>query len=103
MKRRRVVAVLLLAGVFAAGPSLQTRCGRAPLTHPQRPSTRCASGTKVAIPAIRQRCSVEEEGRAANLFCSRPRRPHHQLTIFRDRILVYKVGDPEHPAWSGKP
>jgi hypothetical protein len=95
--------VLLLAGVFAAGAvaadAMRTSSADASATHQYT----LRLGDKVAIPAIRQRCSVEEEGRAVNLFCSRPRRPHHQLTIFRDRILVYKVGDPDHPVWSGKP
>jgi hypothetical protein len=25
------------------------------------------------------------------------------VTIFRDKILVWKVGNPDHAAWSGRP
>jgi hypothetical protein len=48
-------------------------------------------------------CSVETEARAANLLCQKQRKPRHQVTVFRDKILVWKVGNPDHPAWSGKP
>jgi hypothetical protein len=34
---------------------------------------------------------------------ARQRSAHHQVTIFRDRILVWKVGNPDRPAWSGRP
>jgi len=60
-------------------------------------------GDKVDVPAIGQVCSIATEGGATDLFCSRPRNAHHQVTIFRDNILVWKVGQPDRPAWSGKP
>jgi hypothetical protein len=60
-------------------------------------------GDKVTIPAINQVCSVSTEGGAVDLFCARPRNAHHQVTIFGANILVWKVGNPDRPAWSGKP
>jgi hypothetical protein len=60
-------------------------------------------GDKLTIPAINQVCSVSTEGGAADLFCARHRNAKHQVTIFRDNILVWKVGNPDHPAWAGKP
>jgi hypothetical protein len=60
-------------------------------------------GDKVAIPAINQLCTVSTEGGAADLFCARPKKARHQVTIFRDNILVWKVGNPDRPAWAGKP
>ena len=60
-------------------------------------------GDKATIPAIGQVCKVETEGGAAELFCARPRKARHQVTIFRDNILVWTVGDPDNAAWSGKP
>ena len=60
-------------------------------------------GDRVAIPAIKQVCTVSTEGGAVDLFCARPRSAHHEVTIFRDSILVWKVGNPDRPAWSGKP
>lgn len=58
-------------------------------------------GDKVAIPAISQVCSVYVEGGAVELFCARARHARHQVTIFRDSILVWKAGNPD-PVWSGK-
>jgi hypothetical protein len=59
-------------------------------------------GDKVAVPAINQVCTVSTEGE--RLICSaRPRKAHHQVTIFRGSILVWKVGNPDRPAWAGKP
>ena len=60
-------------------------------------------GDKVTIPAVNQRCAVYSEGGAPELYCARPRHPRHQVTIFRDSILIWKVGSPDRPAWSGKP
>jgi hypothetical protein len=60
-------------------------------------------GDKVTIPALGQRCAVYKEGGAPELFCARPSRPRHQVTLFRDRIQVWKVGNPDSPVWSGRP
>jgi hypothetical protein len=60
-------------------------------------------GDTVAIPSINQACSVSTEGGAADLFCARPKRSRHQVTIFRDEILVWTSGNPDRPAWTGKP
>jgi len=60
-------------------------------------------GDKVSIPAISQVCSVSTEGGAADLFCAQPRNARHRATIFRDEILAWKVGNPDRPAWAGKP
>jgi hypothetical protein len=61
-------------------------------------------GDRVTIPAVNQRCAVDRgEGGAPELFCERRLRPHHQVTIFRDGILIWKVGNPDRPAWAGKP
>jgi hypothetical protein len=60
-------------------------------------------GDKVTIPAVAQRCAVYKEGASPELLCSRPRRPRHQVTLFRDRIQIWKAGNPDSPVWSGKP
>jgi hypothetical protein len=60
-------------------------------------------GDLVLIPSVGQRCDVEVEGGAPELFCSRGHAARHQVTFFRDIILVWKVGNPDHEAWSGKP
>ncbi len=60
-------------------------------------------GDNVTIPAVKQRCAVYTKGGAPELYCARPLHPRHQVTIFRDRIQVWRAGNPDAPAWSGKP
>jgi hypothetical protein len=60
-------------------------------------------GDKVTIPSINKVCSVYMEGGAPDLFCTKQHGAHHQVVIFRDAILVWKVGNPDQPAWMGKP
>ena len=60
-------------------------------------------GDKVTIPAVGQRCAVYKEGGVPELLCARPRRARHQVTLFRDRIQVWKTGNPDAPVWSGRP
>jgi hypothetical protein len=60
-------------------------------------------GDKVTIPGVGQRCAVYKEGGVPELLCSRPRGARHQVTLFRDRILVWKAGNPDAPVWSGRP
>jgi hypothetical protein len=98
---RHIGAVVLAAcggsfviGQMTAAPTAKASATRVYTLH---------VGDKVTIPAIRQVCSVSTEGGAANLFCARQRNAKHQVTIFRDNILVWKVGNPDRPAWSGKP
>jgi len=61
------------------------------------------AGDKVKIPTIKQVCELTAEGGAPDLLCERPSNAHHQVTIFRDTILVWTVGNPDHAAWSGRP
>jgi hypothetical protein len=96
---RAAALVVGLGGAFAAGHVTHTPTADASTSH--RYTLRV--GDKVAIPAINQVCSVSTEGGAVDLFCARPRNAHHQVTIFGTNILVWKVGNPDRPAWSGKP
>jgi hypothetical protein len=100
-KRLVTTAALLvsLGGAFIVGQLTQMSAAEASATHLYT----LRVGDKVAIPAINQVCSVSTEGGAVDLFCARPRNAHHQVTIFGDNILVWKVGNPDRPAWTGKP
>jgi hypothetical protein len=101
--RRRLVLPALLVATAAIGFSIgriaATPAAAASASH--RYTLRV--GDRATIPAINQRCTVYREGGAPELFCARPLQPRHQVTIFRDSILVWKVGNPDRPAWSGKP
>jgi len=101
-QRRLVIAAVLVAGAvmgFSIGKVASTPAAGATGTHLYT----LRLGDKVTIPAIRQRCAVYTEGGAPELYCARPRLPRHQVTIFRHSILIWKVGNPDRPAWSGRP
>ena len=101
--RRRLVlgAVLVAAALigFSIGKIATAPAAEASAAH--RYTLRV--GDKVTIPAIKQRCAVYMEGDAPELYCARPLHPRHQVAIFRDSILIWKIGNPDRPAWSGKP
>jgi hypothetical protein len=59
-------------------------------------------GDRVVIPSVGQRCSVEVEGGAPELFCA-ALGARHQVVFFRDSISVWTAGNPDKPAWAGKP
>jgi hypothetical protein len=103
MRRHRVLTAALLATAVAAGLTggqlIHTHAADASTTHKYT----LRLGDKVTVPALGQVCSVEKEGGSVDLFCARRRKPHHQVTIFRNQILVWKVGNPDHPVWTGKP
>jgi hypothetical protein len=103
MNTSRRVSFALLAAVAATGFAVGTATGL-PGVHAS--ATRIytlRAGDKVKIPTIQQVCTLSAEGGAPDLFCARPRNARHQVTIFRDTILVWKVGNPDHAAWSGRP
>jgi hypothetical protein len=88
-----------LSGSFVIGQMTGTRSAEASTSR----AYTLRIGDKITVPAINQTCTVSTEGTAANLFCSRTRNAHHQVTIFRDSIQVWKIGNPDRPVWSGKP
>ena len=100
---RPLILVLVLTATAAVGLSIGTvmTAPAAGASAAHRYTLRV--GDKVTIPALGQRCAVYKEGGAPEFFCARPSRPRHQVTLFRDRIQVWKVGNPDSPVWSGKP
>ena len=100
--RRLVVAAAVVASAavgFGIGKGVTAPSAEASSAH--RYTLRV--GDAVTIPAVSQRCAVYREGGSPELYCARPLRPRHQVTIFRDSILIWKAGNPDRPAWSGKP
>jgi hypothetical protein len=103
MNSSRRFLFALSAAVAAAGFAVGTMTG---LPGAHASATRIytlRAGDKVKIPTIQQVCELSAEGGAPDLFCERPSGAHHQVTFFRDSILVWKVGNPDHAAWSGRP
>ncbi len=103
MNTSRRVSLAVLVAVAATGFGIGTVVG---LPGANASATRIytlRAGDKVKIPTIQQVCELSAEGGAPDLFCERPNNAHHQVTIFRDNILVWKVGNPDHAAWSGRP
>ena len=101
-RRRLVLAAVLVATAaigFSIGKITTTPTAEASAAH--RYTVRV--GDNASIPAVKQRCAVYTEGGVPELYCARPRHRRHQMTIFRDRIQVWKVGNPDGPVWSGRP
>ena len=101
-RRRLILAALLVTTAvigFSIGRIAATPAANASAAH--RYTLRV--GDKATIPAINQRCAVYKEGGAPELYCAKPLHARHQVTIFRDSILVWTAGNPDRPAWSGKP
>jgi hypothetical protein len=104
MTRTRIlVGGVVLASAVAAdavgGQMLRTSTAAASSTH----AYTLRLGDKAVVPAVGQTCSVAKEGGAVVLLCAKAQKPHHQVTIFRNNILVWKVGSPDHAAWHGTP
>ena len=100
--RHPLLAIVVVAGAaigFGAAKVTTAPATEASSTH--RYTLRV--GDRVTIPAVRQRCAVYTEGGSPELYCARPLHPRHQVTFFRDSILVWKVPRPDAPVWSGRP
>ena len=97
--RRRLVLAAALVVTAAIGFSIG-RIATTPAAEASGAAHRYTLrvGDKATIPAINQRCAVYKEGGAPELYCARPLHPRHQVTIFRNSILVWKVGNPDRPA-----
>ena len=93
------ILIAIAATAFAVGTMIGLPGARASANHVYT----LRAGDKVKIPTIQQMCVLSAEGGSPDLFCARPSNPRHEVTIFRDNILIWKVGNPDRPAWSGKP
>jgi len=57
-------------------------------------------GDVVRIPAAATRCVASAEGGIPNLFCTRTPGGRYQVVVNADSIFVWKVGEPDDPAFS---
>jgi len=102
MKSLRVLtAAFLLVALGALVGGVLTRAHTAKASSAHVYTLRL--GDKVSIPGVGQLCLVEKEATSLRLLCSHGVRARHQVAFFRNSILVYKVGNPDHAAWAGKP
>jgi hypothetical protein len=92
-------AVVAVVTSFAAGQLSGIRAATASASHVYT----LRQGDKIRVPSINQTCTVSGEGSSPDLFCARPSRSRHQVVFFRDEILVWTNGNPDKPAWSGRP
>jgi hypothetical protein len=102
MPRRLALAAVVAASVaigFGIGKVVSAPAAEASAAHRYTLHV----GDTATIPAVSQRCAVHTEGGSPEFYCARPLHPRHQVTIFPDSILIWKVGNPNRPAWSGKP
>src|SRR4051794_30724070 len=100
---RRPVAAAVLVGTATTSFVIGQLAGTQPAHASATNSYTLRLGDRVVIPAINQACSISTEAGATELFCARARNARHQVTIFRNSIAVWTVGNPDKPAWAGKP
>jgi predicted trehalose synthase len=79
--QRIVVAVLVVAAVLI-GVAQRSSAGLSRHVYILR------IGDAVVVPLVGQVCTFETEGGAPELFCSRKKGVHHQVTFFHDNILA---------------
>ena len=90
---------IAVATAFALGQLSGGRAAGAAATH----AYTLRHGDKITVPSIGQTCTVSAEGGSPDLFCAKSSRPQHQVVFFRGQILVWTNGNPDKPAWSGRP
>ena len=59
-------------------------------------------GDLVRVPGAATRCVASGEGGIPNLFCTRMAGGRYQVVLNADSIFVWRVGDPDDPAFSAR-
>jgi hypothetical protein len=90
--RRRITLAAVLAVTAAIGFSFGRMAKTSAAEASETRSYTLRIGDTMTVPAVGQLCAVYTEGGMPELFCARPRHPRHQVTMFRDSILIWKVG-----------
>jgi len=89
-----LVAVALAAG-FVLGRETAGSASAEPSGH----VFRIQSGDVVRVPSTATRCVASQEVGIANFFCTRTPRGRHQVVFYKDRVFVWRVGQPDRPAF----
>jgi hypothetical protein len=59
-------------------------------------------GDVFRVPATATSCIVSSEGGFPDLFCSRIPRGRYTVSFFEDSVLVWRNGNPDHPAFTAR-
>jgi hypothetical protein len=61
-------------------------------------------GDRVVVRSAQVSCKVEagEVGKPT-LFCQHSPAPHYQVVFYRDALFVWKIGNPDKPAFHARP
>lgn len=95
------MGVLLTLGVLAVLVLVGSRDSTRNL--PARPAARgrvfytLRTGDVARAPLAATRCEASGEGGTPNLFCTRMPSGRYQVVFYRDDVLIYRVGNPDHP------
>ena len=99
----RLVPVLLV-GVAVGGAFFLGR-----MSHPTSAAAAgshkvltAARGDVIRIPGIRTRCVVSEEAGRTNMLCNHTPHGRYELVLFRDRLFVYRNGNPDKPRFAAR-
>ena len=93
--------VLSIPVAFVVGretsPSTTQTAPRTTRTAPTTHAYTIRGGDIVHVPTTATRCEASYEGNVPNFFCSRDPEGRHQVVFYKDAVLVFRVGDPDHP------
>jgi hypothetical protein len=96
---RLLAIALLIALAFSVGRATN------PPAAPARTESHIYTlrqGDVVRAPGAATRCTASVEGAFKNLFCSRSPQGRYQVVFYKDRLLVWKSGNPDKPVFSAR-
>ena len=59
-------------------------------------------GDVIRVPGAATRCVASGEGGFPDLVCDHAPRGRYEVVFFSDELLVYRNGNPDHPAFSAR-
>jgi hypothetical protein len=95
-----VLTILLVADNDADGSQ---RRNAAPVSATTGHVYTARLGDEFRVPAAAAECKVFEEGAFPTLYCTHTPTARYQVYFYRDRLQVWRNGNPDGPVFSARP